>query len=121
MPGAPALGELGVGNDLQAQIDKMLKVVKDYDDGSAKPLPVMELIATVSNATPGDDGLYSSPIGDDVVQPDPRRDPDDRCLGGRGGTGEDLHLDSAPRHLQGGLQDVHVHAAGITGTGLRQW
>ncbi|WP_431841838.1 hypothetical protein [Calidifontibacter indicus] len=58
MPGAPALGELGVGNDLQAKIDKMLKVVKDYDDGSAKPLPVMELIATVVHPYPGKDGMY---------------------------------------------------------------
>ncbi len=35
-----------------------------------------------------------------------------------GGAGEDLDLDAAARQLAGGVEDVHVHAAGVTGAGL---
>ena len=38
------------------------------------------------------------------------RHPRDRRIGGRGGPGEDLHLDTPPRQVQRGLQHVDVHA-----------
>lgn len=67
MPGAPALGELGATSDLQAQVDKMLKLVKQYDDGSAKPLPTMELITTVVHPFPGKDGMFRERLDPKVI------------------------------------------------------
>lgn len=67
MPGAPALGELGATNDLQAQIDKMMKVVKQYDDGTVKPLPVMELITTVVHPYAGRDGMFRERLDPKVI------------------------------------------------------
>ncbi len=68
MPGAPALGELGVTSDLQGQVDKMLKTVADYDQPDRKPLPVMEMIATVVHPFPGKDGMYRERLPQKLIQ-----------------------------------------------------
>ena len=44
----------------------------------------------------------------------------DRRLIRRRRPGEDLHLDAAGRQPAGGLVDIDVHPAGVTGAGLRQ-
>ena len=43
-----------------------------------------------------------------------------RRIGGRGGPGEDLHLDAPPGQMQRALQHVDVHSAGIAGARLGQ-
>lgn len=66
LPGAPALGRLGAG-DLDARIDEMEKTAKEYA-GDREPLPVLELLATVTNPGPGDDGTYRTRTGDDTIR-----------------------------------------------------
>ncbi|WP_314178055.1 hypothetical protein [Streptomyces winkii] len=56
LPGAPALGRLGTG-DPGEQVSAMEKTARDYA-GGREPLPVLELLATVANPTPGPDGTY---------------------------------------------------------------
>ena len=43
-----------------------------------------------------------------------------RVAGGFGGTGENLHLNTAAGELTGCLQDENVHASGVTGPRLRE-
>lgn len=64
-PGAPALGQLGVG-DLNTEMDKMIAVAPRWGDGRAV-LPVAELIATVVQGAPGHDGLFRTRIDDRVI------------------------------------------------------
>nr|WP_240969241.1 hypothetical protein [Streptomyces sp. HNM0575] len=56
LPGAPALGRLGSG-DPGKRVDEMEKTARKYAEGR-EPLPVLELLATVANPTPGPDGTY---------------------------------------------------------------
>ena len=57
--GAPqddALGELGIGTPAEAG-KRLEEQAKAYEDG--RPImPVFELLATIADASPGDDGLY---------------------------------------------------------------
>ena len=58
--GAPqdkALGILGIG-DLDAAAAKLKRVGRSYARPSRPVLPALELISTIANADPGDDGLY---------------------------------------------------------------
>lgn len=57
--GAPqdeALGALGIGTPEQAS-KRLLEQARAYRDGR-KVMPVFELLATIADAFPGDDGLY---------------------------------------------------------------
>ncbi len=56
-PGAPALGRLGVGSlaDRAAEIEPLGAA---YTTDGRRPMPVLELIATVVTASPGPDGLH---------------------------------------------------------------
>lgn len=65
-PGAPALGQLGIG-DLSTEMDAMLKTSPQWGDGR-KVLPVAELIATVVQGSPGRDGLFRARVDDTVIQ-----------------------------------------------------
>ncbi|MGG7575771.1 hypothetical protein [Streptomyces sirii] len=56
VPGAAALGRLGTG-DLRARAAEVEKVAHGYAAGR-EPLPVLELLATVANASAGPDGTY---------------------------------------------------------------
>ncbi|MFC4495372.1 hypothetical protein ACFPA8_14645 [Streptomyces ovatisporus] len=56
LPGAAALGRLGSG-DPDGRIRELEKKARDFDDGR-EVLPVLELLATVANPTPGPDGKY---------------------------------------------------------------
>ena len=64
-PGAGALGRLGTG-DIDARLEEIVASGADYA-GDRKVMPVMELIATMVHATPGDDGLYRTRVADDVI------------------------------------------------------
>ena len=58
--------------------------------------------------------------GDHVAHQHAGRHPHRRRVGRRRRAGEDLDLDAAAGHVQRRLQDVDVHAAGVSGTRLRQ-
>ena len=64
-PGAGALGRLGTG-DIDARLEEIVASGADYA-GDRKVMPVMELIATMVHATPGDDGLCRTRVADDVI------------------------------------------------------
>lgn len=58
--GAPqddALGTLGIGTPAQAG-RRLLKAAVPYERKTRPVLPAMELLATIANRDPGDDGLY---------------------------------------------------------------
>ena len=65
-PGSAAFGRLGVG-DLDDRVAEIEKVARNYRAGR-EVLPVLELIAVVVQRYPGRDGLYRTPIGDDVIR-----------------------------------------------------
>lgn len=65
-PGAPALGRLGVG-DLDARVAEIERVAAPYAR-DRQVLPVLELIATVVQSSPGRDGLYRTRMTDEVVE-----------------------------------------------------
>ncbi len=64
-PGAPALGRLGIGplDDRAAEISR---VAAPYADGRTV-LPVLELIATVVQGSPGRDGMYRVRSSDAMI------------------------------------------------------
>jgi hypothetical protein len=64
-PGSPALGRLD-GN-LDAVAPEIEARAAEYAAGR-QPLPVFELIATIAHGVAGDDGMYRTRVGDDVVQ-----------------------------------------------------
>ncbi len=64
-PGAPALGQLGIG-DLNTEMDKMIAAMPQWGDGRTV-LPVAELIATVVQGAPGRDGLFRTRMNDSVI------------------------------------------------------
>ena len=58
--GAPqddALGALGIGTPEEAG-DRLAEQVEAYEQKGQKVMPVFELLATIADATPGEDGLY---------------------------------------------------------------
>lgn len=65
LPGAPALGRLGIGN-LGARVAEIERWGRRYADGRT-PLPVLELITTVVQGSPGANGLYNRHISDAVI------------------------------------------------------
>jgi hypothetical protein len=65
-PGSAAFGRLGVG-DLDDRVAEIEKLARSYRAGR-EVLPVLELIAVVVQRYPGSDGLYRTPIGDDVIR-----------------------------------------------------
>ncbi|GAA3609946.1 hypothetical protein GCM10022223_27530 [Kineosporia mesophila] len=54
---AKSFGRLGIG-DLQARVDEIEKLGRKYDGDGREPLPVLELITTVVQASPGKDKMY---------------------------------------------------------------
>ncbi|MFJ6751772.1 hypothetical protein ACIQNI_26855 [Streptomyces sp. NPDC091266] len=66
LPGAVALGRLGTG-DLGKRAGEIEKVARAYAAGR-EPLPVLELLAVVANATAGPDGTYRSRTPDDIIR-----------------------------------------------------
>ena len=65
-PQDPELGTLGIGSP-RAAGKRLLKVAHRYARPGRPVLPAMELLATVANAAPGDDGLYRSQTSDAVI------------------------------------------------------
>jgi hypothetical protein len=64
-PGSPALGRLGVG-ELDDRAGEIEKLGRAYA-GGRRPLPVLELIATVVQASPGRDGKYRTRMSAKVI------------------------------------------------------
>jgi hypothetical protein len=64
-PGSAALGRLGVGN-LDERAREIEQVARPYAGGRAI-LPVLELIATVVQGSPGSDGMYRMRSSDAVI------------------------------------------------------
>ncbi len=60
---AKSFGRLGIG-DLQGRMNEIEKLGKKYATDGREPQPVMELIATVVQASPGKDGKYRSRTSD---------------------------------------------------------
>jgi hypothetical protein len=56
-PQADTLGTLGIGTPAQAG-RRLLRAAKPYARKTRPVLPAMELLATIANRDPGDDGLY---------------------------------------------------------------
>ncbi|NHN57023.1 hypothetical protein G9U51_14730 [Calidifontibacter sp. DB0510] len=67
LPGAPALGQLGVGN-LSDEVAGMLSKIKAYAEPARPVLPVMELIACVVQPKPGVDGMWRARVADSIVE-----------------------------------------------------
>jgi len=58
--GAPqddALGALGIGTPEEAA-DRLAEQADAYERGGRKVMPVFELLATIADASPGEDGMY---------------------------------------------------------------
>lgn len=66
LPGAPALGRLGIGR-LGDRVDEIERWGRRYAHGRT-PLPVLELIATVVQGSPGADGMYRFHVSDQVIR-----------------------------------------------------
>ncbi|WP_052708661.1 hypothetical protein [Streptomyces sp. WMMB 714] len=66
LPGAAALGRLGSG-DPAARIRELEEKARDFGDGR-ELMPVLELLATVANPTPGPDGEYRTRTPEKTVR-----------------------------------------------------
>ncbi|MFD0441966.1 hypothetical protein ACFQ10_04015 [Streptomyces indonesiensis] len=66
LPGAAALGRLGVG-DLEDQVRQIEKTARAYA-ADREPQPVLELLATVANSSAGPDGAYRSRTSSDTIR-----------------------------------------------------
>ncbi|NEW69487.1 hypothetical protein [Streptomyces rhizosphaericus] len=66
LPGAAALGRLGVG-DLDDQVRQIEKTARAYA-ADREPQPVLELLATVANSSAGPDGTYRSRTSSDTIR-----------------------------------------------------
>ncbi|GLY19169.1 hypothetical protein Kisp01_61830 [Kineosporia sp. NBRC 101677] len=64
---AEAFGRLGIGS-LQKRTEEIEKLGPKYDGDGREPLPVLELIATVVQASPGKDGLHRSRTSDAEIE-----------------------------------------------------
>lgn len=65
-PTAQALGRLGIG-DLDERVEEISEGGEAYA-GDRTVMPVLELIATMVHATPGEDGTYRTREADSVVE-----------------------------------------------------
>lgn len=65
-PGSEALGRLGIG-DLDDRMRELVAKGKEYQ-GDKKIMPVMELIAVVTQAEPGADKLYRVRVKEAVIE-----------------------------------------------------
>ena len=66
LPGAAALGRLGTG-DLNQRVKEIEKTARDYA-ADREPLPVLELLAAVTNSSAGSDGTYRTRVPDDTIR-----------------------------------------------------
>lgn len=66
-PAHDELGILGIGTPTRAG-KRLLRQARPYARKTRPVLPVMELIATIANAHPGQDGLYRSRVRDAVIR-----------------------------------------------------
>lgn len=65
-PDSTGLGRLGIG-DLDERVVEMQERGQEYA-GGREVMPVLELIATIVHAVPGQDGMYRTHQPDEVVQ-----------------------------------------------------
>jgi len=65
-PDSTGLGRLGIG-DLDERVVEMQERGEEYA-GGREVMPVLELIATIVHAVPGQDGMYRTHQPDEVVQ-----------------------------------------------------
>jgi hypothetical protein len=109
-PQDPQLGTLGIGSPAAAAA-RLKKVAARYATPDRPVLPAMELLATVANAAPGDDGLYRSRITNAIIR---------RYLKAARAIGAELILDIQPgraafmpeaRHLERWLREPDVSLA----------
>lgn len=66
LPGADALGRLGIG-DLDDRVRQIEKTARAYA-ADREPQPVLELLATVANSSAGPDGSYRSRTSPDTIR-----------------------------------------------------
>ncbi len=69
--GNPTTGALGVLGEQgpQATLERMAPIVEEYAADGALTVPTFEIIATVADAPPGDDGDYSAEMGPELIRP----------------------------------------------------
>ncbi|HEY5651316.1 MAG TPA: hypothetical protein VIW46_07700, partial [Acidimicrobiia bacterium] len=69
--GNPTTGALGVLGEQgpQATLERMAPIVDEYAADGALTVPTFEIIATVADAPPGDDGNYSAEMGPELIRP----------------------------------------------------
>lgn len=65
-PAAAELGILGIG-DPAARARQLKRQAKGYRRKSRPVMPAFELLATIANADPGDDGKYRSRVSDKII------------------------------------------------------
>ncbi|MDQ1711096.1 MAG: hypothetical protein QOE45_546 [Frankiaceae bacterium] len=82
------LGTLGIGSPAEAAA-RLKRVAARYAQPGRPVLPAMELLATVANAAPGDDGLYRSRMPAAMIR---------RYLRAARAVGAELVLDIQPGH-----------------------
>ena len=70
LPGAPALGRLGVGrlDDRVRELEALAGRHRGTGDLEREPLPALELVTVVAQARPGDDGRYRTRVDAAVVE-----------------------------------------------------
>ena len=69
--GNPTTGALGVLGEQgpEATLERMAPIVADYAADGALTVPTFEIIATVADAPPGDDGNYSAEMSPELIRP----------------------------------------------------
>ena len=67
-PTTSALGVLGEQGPV-AGLERLAPIVAEYEADGAIGVPTFEIIVTVADAVPGDDGDYSAEMSPDVVRP----------------------------------------------------
>jgi len=69
--GNPTTGALGVLGEQgpEATLERMAPIVVEYAADGALTVPTFEIIATVADAPPGDDGNYSAEMGPELIRP----------------------------------------------------
>ena len=66
-PGSDELGALGIGDPDDA-VAKLENQAEPYARDARPAMPVLELIATIASASPGEDGLYRIQTPDSVIR-----------------------------------------------------
>lgn len=69
--GNPTTGALGVLGEQgpEATLERMEPIVAEYASDGALAVPTFEIIATVADAPPGDDGNYSAEMSPELIRP----------------------------------------------------